>query len=410
MRLDSFRAGTNYVVYREQPTLTINADDETVIYGTAPALVTSVSGQQNGDTALQALSSAATVSVSGSTSASGNYTAGTKTLTASGAADQLGYGLAYTTGTLTVNQKALTVSGITAVDKVYDGGIAASVNGSGVDFSGIIVGDDLTLVSASGTFIDKNAGAGKTVTIVSTYSGVDASNYTITDQASATATITPKALTATYVGDNKVYDGTETARVTGSSTDIISGDLVSFSNTAATFTDKNVGANKTVTVNGIVIAGDDADNYALTATTASDTAVDITPKALTVSGIMVADKVYDGNITAVTNGSGAIFSGMVTGDSLTLASLSGTFSDENVGSGKTVSLNSSYSGADVGNYNITDQLTTIAKFFRLYSLILIYLLRSSIQVSGWQLPLMYLKILFSRMKRLNTAAKMPQVY
>ena len=39
-------------------------------------------------------------------------------------------------------------------------------------------------------------------------------------------------------------------------------------------------------------------------------------------------------------------------------SFSGTFSNANVGSNKTVNISSSYSGADVGNYTITDQSTT----------------------------------------------------
>ena len=44
--------------------------------------------------------------------------------------------------------------------------------------------------------------------------------------------------------------------------------------------------------------------------------------------------------------------GLVAGDSVTVAA-SGTFGDKNVGSGKTVSLSSSYGGADAGNYTIT---------------------------------------------------------
>ena len=38
----------------------------------------------------------------------------------------------------------------------------------------------------------------------------------------------------------------------------------------------------------------------------------------------------------------------------------GAFSDKNVGTGKTVNITSSYSGADVSNYSVTDQSSTTA--------------------------------------------------
>ena len=43
-----------------------------------------------------------------------------------------------------------------------------------------------------------------------------------------------------------------------------------------------------------------------------------------------------------------------------LISTSGNFSDKNVGTGKTVTITPSYSGADVNNYSVTDQTTTSA--------------------------------------------------
>ncbi|MEJ2199713.1 MAG: filamentous hemagglutinin N-terminal domain-containing protein, partial [Desulfuromonadaceae bacterium] len=110
-----------YAIYREQLTLTCTAENKIMTYGgTTPALTTTLSGLQNGDTSGQAISTSATVSVGGSTSTSGNYTAGDHTLTPSGAVGGLGYGFSYVNGTLTVNQKAITASGITAANKVYD--------------------------------------------------------------------------------------------------------------------------------------------------------------------------------------------------------------------------------------------------------------------------------------------------
>ena len=59
-----------------------------------------------------------------------------------------------------------------------------------------------------------NVGSGKTVTLTSSYAGDDVNNYSITDQASTTANVTQKTLTATASASNKSYDATTTATVT----------------------------------------------------------------------------------------------------------------------------------------------------------------------------------------------------
>ena len=50
---------------------------------------------------------------------------------------------------------------------------------------------------------------------------------------------------------------------------------------------------------------------------------------------------------------------MIAGDLLTV-SATGTFTDKNAATGKTVNLSSSYTGADVNNYAIASQATTTA--------------------------------------------------
>ena len=69
------------------------------------------------------------------------------------------------------------MSGVTAASKVYNASTAAVLNTSGSVLTGAIAGDAVTLVSAgaTGTFANKNAGTGKTVTITGfTLSGSDA--------------------------------------------------------------------------------------------------------------------------------------------------------------------------------------------------------------------------------------------
>ena len=50
---------------------------------------------------------------------------------------------------------------------------------------------------------------------------------------------------------------------------------------------------------------------------------------------------------------------MVGGDTFE-GTYTGAFSDKNVGTGKTVTITPSYSGADVSNYSVTDQSSTTA--------------------------------------------------
>ena len=177
-----------YAIYREQPTLTITADDETVTYGTAPSESVTITGMQNGDASATVVTTDASISISGGTSTSGNYIVGDHTITPSAAASTYGYGFSYSTGTLTVDAKALTIGGITASNKTYNGNTTATIDASAATFAELETGD-LVTVSATGTFDNANVGTGKTVTLVETNAGDDVGNYTITDQGSTTANL-----------------------------------------------------------------------------------------------------------------------------------------------------------------------------------------------------------------------------
>jgi autotransporter-associated beta strand protein len=153
-----------YAIYREQPTLTITADNETVTYSTAPSESVTITGMQNGDASATVVTTDASISIGGDTSTSGNYIVGDHTITPSAAASTYGYGFSYSTGTLTVNTKALTIGGITASNKTYNGNTTATIDASAATFTGLVDGDAVT-VSATGTFDNKNVGTNKTVTL-----------------------------------------------------------------------------------------------------------------------------------------------------------------------------------------------------------------------------------------------------
>ncbi len=264
--------------------------------------------------------------------------------------------------TADIERKALTVGGITADRKTYDGSTAATVRTDGAQFDGLVEGDDLRVI-ATGQFSDKNADQGKTVTLTSRYSGVDAGNYAITDQTSTTADIDRKALTVGGItADHKTYDGNTVATVNtgGAQFDgLVEGDDLRVIATGQ-FSDKNADQGKTVTLTSRY-SGVDAGNYAITDQTS--TSADIDRKALTVGGITADHKTYDGSTVAMVNTGGAQFDGLVEGDDLTVFT-TGQFSDKNADQGKTVTLTSRYSGADAGNYAITDQATATADIDR----------------------------------------------
>ncbi|WP_433693495.1 YDG domain-containing protein [Herbaspirillum seropedicae] len=257
----------------------------------------------------------------------------------------------------TINKADLHVTGISAADKTYDATTAATLSGAA---SVSALGSDVVALGGAGVgnFSNKNAGSNKAVTVTGyTLTGTDAGNYNVVQPTGLTASISKANLTAGSVSvNNKVYDGTTAATVSGTaSVTALGSDSVSVI-AGGVFSDKNVGNGKTVTVT-YTLSGTDAGNYNVIQPAAQT--ANITPASLTVSGITANNKPFDGTTTASVNAAGAILTGKVAGDVVTVAA-TGAFSDPAVGNGKLVNLSSTYGGADVGNYTITDQATTTA--------------------------------------------------
>ena len=127
---------------------------------------------------------------------------------------------------------------------------------------------------------------------------------------------------------------------------MLSGDSVTLSGIGlGSFTDKNVGNNKNVIVSGYTLTGTDALNYTLLQPT--NLKANITPAVLTINGISVADKTYDGLSNATINGSASInpFAGDFVG--LTGSGI-GTFTDKNAGIRSVIVTGYNLTGADAG--------------------------------------------------------------
>ena len=166
---------------------------------------------------------------------------------------------------VTINAKSLTISGITASNKIYDGDTTSTIDVSSASYTGLVSGDSVS-VAATGIFSDKNVGTGKTVTLVSSYSGDDSGNYSITDQSSTTANITAKLLGMTI---NKIYDATQSIEVEEISlTGVVSGDTtptIQQSQIVGTTSQVNIGSFTDFTdtvVGGITL--NNGSNYTLT--------------------------------------------------------------------------------------------------------------------------------------------------
>jgi hypothetical protein len=183
------------------------------------------------------------------------------------------------------------VIGVTAQNKVYDGTLNATLTGGSVTGVG---SDAVSLVTtgATGTFATKDVGNGKAVTASGyTLTGIDALNYTLVQPTGLTANITPASLSITGVtAQNKVYDATLSATLTGGSVTGLGSDVVSLVTTGATgsFATKDVGNGKAVTASGYTLTGTDAGNYTLVQPTGLT--ANITPVVYTVWHYLNLDK------------------------------------------------------------------------------------------------------------------------
>ncbi len=239
---------------------------------------------------------------------------------------------------ITVSALALTVTNLLAVDKVYDGNTNATLDATAAGLTGVLNGDDVTLVSSNvvAYFADKNADTNKPVTVTGlALVGTAAANYTLVDPTNLTANITAAGLTVNGVAAaSKVYDGTTNAQLNGPATlnGAASGDDVSLvtDSASAAFASPNAGTGIPVTVSGYAITGADAGNYTLTQP--SGLAADITAATLTITAT-VNTKIYDGTTSAaaIPTTSGLQGSDIVTG-------LAETYDTPNAGTGKTLSV------------------------------------------------------------------------
>lgn len=152
-----------------------------------------------------------------------------------GGTDAGNYTLTQPISTASITPVVLTISGVTASNKVYDGTTAAVINTVSASLSGVLTGDVVFIASSAteGTFADKNAGTGKSVSTSGfTISGTGVVNYTLT-QPTLIADISAKELTLSANDLSKSYGkllaftGTEYSVSALVSGDVLSGLTIS---------------------------------------------------------------------------------------------------------------------------------------------------------------------------------------
>ena len=263
--------------------------------------------------------------------------------------------------TADITAKEITINGATVEgSKVYDGTVEAKITNAGT-LSDNYDGENLTIVTGSAAYDNKNVGTGKAVTFTGfALAGDAAGNYTLASQPADTAAdITVKEITinGAAVEASRIYDGTTDAKITNAGTPSVNydGENLKVAAGKAAYDNKNVGKGKAVTFTGFALEGDAAANYKLTAQPDAVTA-DITVKEIKIVDTAVeTSKIYDGSPDAKITEKGT-FDGLIDGDKVDIVTGKAAYDDKNVGNGKTVAFYEfALSGDDAANYVLAAQ-------------------------------------------------------
>lgn len=263
--------------------------------------------------------------------------------------------------TADITAKEITINGATVEgSKVYDGTIEAKITNAGT-LSDNYDGENLTIVTGSAAYDNKNVGTGKTVAFTGfALAGDAAGNYTLASQPADTAAdITVKEITinGAAVEASRIYDGTTDAKITNAGAPSVNydGENLKVAAGKAAYDNKNVGKGKAVMFTGFALEGDAAANYKLTAQPDAVTA-DITVKEIKIVDTAVeTSKIYDGSPDAKITEKGT-FDGLINGDKVDIVTGKAAYDDKNVGNGKTVAFyDFALSGDDAANYVLAAQ-------------------------------------------------------
>lgn len=287
-------------------------------------------------------------------------------------------------GNYIIDKAPLTITGGTIEAKTYDG--TSAVNVTTVDFDGLQNGETLTFGSdytvTNTQFDNADAGTGKTVSGTIEFSTVKANNYSLTSNSLSLAGQTiskaaaPSGVSQTIevltnsvanydldltkllpdVGNGKSLGALTYAPLITDDTDTVLGTL-----------DYTSGDTLTIPVNSVSVAGKTVIiTVTIKSTNYTDFAASITVKTidaipLSISGLTVKSKVYDGTNVATLQGVAHLLTDNVKpNDEVTLAgTATATFDNANAGTDKAVTISGlSLVGKDAVKYRLELQTLT----------------------------------------------------
>ena len=358
----TFTGGTQSVTIGTAALAVVTADNASKTYGTTYTLGTTaftVSGLQGTDNISDVtLTSAGAVSTA---DVAAYPIVPSNAIFSSGLASN--YTISYVNGTLTVNPAPLTATIIGTPTKVYNGTTGATLAPANYSLTGFVVGQGATVTLTAGTYNSKDVLTATTVNVTLAPTDFTAtgstllSNYILPTTASGAGAITPLALTGAAIAASSSSYASVLNPGAVSFGNIVGADIVTGTasvNTGATSSSGNFIVGNYTQTASTTLGGADAANYSFAGFTSAAN-YSINPLALTVSGITVDTKVYDGGTSATLNLGSVSFGGIISDDVVSIASgsISGSFTDKNAGNNKTVTLAGvALSGVDAGNYTV----------------------------------------------------------
>ncbi|AWA30059.1 hypothetical protein HYN48_08185 [Flavobacterium magnum] len=245
------------------------------------------------------------------------------------------YGATPTTSAGTLSDNTITSSSFFGVYSMFTNPSAARR----VYLDNVVIG-----VASTATI----TGAATATAFTTTYGTASAAQTFPVSGSGLTADITATAPTGFEVAsDGVTYGNTATIAQSGGTA----------SGTLSVRLKNNAAVSGSYNAQNIVLSTTGATNVNITTAASGNT---VSPRGVTLSGVLVNDKVYNGNTTGSFNLTGASVSGVLFSDVVTInsAAATATFASANAGTGISVTtVGFALSGAQAGNYSLTAQPT-----------------------------------------------------
>ena len=260
-----------------------------------------------------------------------------------------------------ITQKLLTVTGPSPAAILYGDALPDLDPG----YEGFVAGEDSDLLAHAPT-CELDPGYHGAGSYSVGCSGGEDGNYAFAYENGA-LTVSTKPLTGSFTAADKVYDGSAAADATPLPlAGLVGSDTVLLQVANAAFEDRNAGSGKVVTAD-LSLTGVDAENYHLTAATATALA-EITRLGLTITGAEANARDYDGTAGVTVDFGAAGLVEPIAGDDVSLDSSAYTasFASKQAGADKPVTVGGlALVGADAGNYTVAQPTGLSAEIRRL---------------------------------------------